>query len=236
MKPSIGDVVILSFKAHNQIAAGQNSSKVPLFRQETNLLNVTRRKLLRRPDRNICGKGKSILNHKESRKGDHIDVQPAIKKKKRQRSPKPLQAKTENVTAAIRNDNAPGKELALLLPFAANLLDRSFSERRSLHVLSHHPRAFTRTSPTFLLRILLSPALLAALLRASLRHLRKLHTASEMLLKRMRGEARGHRACSPRPEMVGEGACVRGIISRVLRKNTGGRGGTANLGSKWTLH
>lgn len=164
-------MVIFNFKAHNQIAAGPNSSKVLLFRQETNLLNVTRRKLLRSPDRNICGKGKSILNHKESRKGDHIDVQPAIKKK-RQRSPKPLQAKTENVTAAIRNENAPGEELALLLPFAANLLDRSFSERRSLHVLSHHPRAFTRTSPAFLLRILLSPALLAALLRASLRHLR----------------------------------------------------------------
>lgn len=82
MKPSIGDVVIFNFKAHNQIAAGPNSSKVLLFRQETNLLNVTRRKLLRSPDRNICGKGKSILNHKESRKGDHIDVQPAIKKKR----------------------------------------------------------------------------------------------------------------------------------------------------------
>lgn len=164
-------MVILNFKAHNQITAGPNSWKVLLFRQETNLLNVTRRKLLRSPDRNICGKGKSILNHKESRKGDHIDVQPAIKKRgSGPQSPWKLKPRMSPRLFGMRM-HLERSSLSLSLPFAANLLDQSFSERRSLHVLSHHPRAFTRTSPTFLLRILLSPALLVALLRASLCHL-----------------------------------------------------------------
>lgn len=201
MKPSIGDVVILNFKAHNQITAGPNSSKVLLFRGETNLVNVTRRKLLRSPDRNICRKGKSILNRKESRKGDHIDVQPAIKKK-RQRPPKPLEAKTENVATAIRNENAPGKELALPSlrrepPWSELLREtlpaRPLTSSPGFHsYVSHVPPSYSafarsprRSPPGFF-----TPSL-------------KLHTASEMLIKRMRGEARGHRARSSRPEMVG---------------------------------
>lgn len=108
-----GNVGILNFKAYNQITAGRNGSKVSLFWEETNLLNVTWRKLLLSLDRNICGKGKSILHHKGNRKGHHIDVQPTIKK--RGSSPRsPWKLKPEKVTSAIRNENSPEKELTFL--------------------------------------------------------------------------------------------------------------------------
>lgn len=213
-----GNVGILDSKAHNQITPGRNSSKVLLFWEETNLLNVTRRKLLLSPDRNICGRGKSILNHKGSRKGDYIDVQPTIKKKERQQSPKPLEAKTWESHLGYSEWECTWK--GTHSPFLSRRLVPPWSERlSSLHIFSHHPRPSTRTSPTFLLRILLSPALLVALLQALCATSEAPHSIRNTAKEDERGS-------------TGAWRCVRTIISRVLKKKKP----LEIQAAKWTLH